>query len=70
MTGLKRAKDETRPQDAFSLMVLSGVERLTTALRRGDPFSEKALNDMLGLDRRLSAFSQALHDRLPVVEEE
>lgn len=70
MTGLPRAKDETRPQDAFTLMVLSGIERTTTALRRGDPFSERALHDMLALDRRLSAFSQALHDRLPVVEDE
>lgn len=69
MTGLPRAKDETRPQDAFSLMILFGIERMTTSLRRGDPFSEKALNDMLALDRRLSAFSQALHDRLPVVED-
>ena len=70
MTGLPRVKDETRPQDAFSLMVISGVERITTALRRGDAFSEKALQDMLTLDRRLSAFSAALHDRLPLVEDD
>lgn len=70
MTGLPRAKDETRPQDAFGLIVIYGVERMTTALRRGDPFSEKALHDMLSLDRRLSAFSTALHDRLPLVEED
>ena len=69
MTGLPREKDSTRPQDAFSLMVLGGVERLTHSLRRGDPFSEKALHDMLSLDRRLSAFSDALHARLPIVEE-
>lgn len=69
MSGLPRAKDETRPQDAFAIMVLGGIERLTTSLRRGDPFSEKALNEMLALDRRLSAFSQALHDRLPVTED-
>lgn len=70
MTGLPRAKDETRPQDTFDLMVLGGIERLTTALRRGDPFSEKALNEMIALDRRLSAFSAALHNRLPLTEDE
>lgn len=70
MTGLPRAKDETRPQDAFSVVMLGGIERLTTSLRRGDPFSEKALQDMLALDRRLSAFSTALHSRLPLTEDE
>lgn len=70
MTGLPRAKDETRPQDAFTLMVLGGVERMTHALRRGDPFSEKALLDMLALDRRLNAFSDALHSRMPITEDE
>lgn len=50
-------------------MVCGGVERLTSALRRGDPFSEKALNDMLALQRRLSAFSDALDARMPVVED-
>lgn len=62
--GLPRAKDETRPQDAFGLMVLSGVERLTTALRRGDPFSPKALADMQQLQRRLAAFTEALDARV------
>ena len=70
MSGLPRAKDQTRPRDAFALVVLDGVERMTTALRRGDPFSERALSDMLALDRRLSAFSTALHDRLPVSEDQ
>jgi hypothetical protein len=70
MTGLRRAKDETRPQDAFALVVLGGVERMTSALRRGDPFSEKALSDMLALERRLTAFSAALQARLPVLEDE
>lgn len=70
VTGLPRAKDETRPQDAFDLMVLGGIERLTTSLRRGDAFSEKALNEMLALDRRLAAFSAALHNRLPLTEDE
>jgi len=69
MTGLPRAKDETRAQDAFGLMVLGGIERLTFSLRRGDPFSEKALNDMMALDRRLGAFSDALAARLPLTED-
>jgi hypothetical protein len=69
MTGLTRAKDETRPQDAFTVMVLGGIERLTHALRKGDPFSEKALHDMQALDRRLRAFSDALSARLPLSED-
>lgn len=69
MTGLPRTKDETRPQDAFAVMILGGIETLTHRLRRGDPFSEKALQDMLQLDRRLNAFSDALHSRLPLTED-
>ena len=70
MSGLPREKDTTKGQDAFSLVLLGGVERMTHSLRRGNPFTEKALNDMLALDRRLNAFSDALHSRLPIVEEE
>lgn len=69
MAGLPRAKDETRPQDAFAVMILGGIETLTHRLRRGDPFSEKALQDMLQLDRRLNAFSDALHSRMPLTED-
>lgn len=70
MSGLPRSKDETRPQDAFTIIVLGGIETLTHRLRRGDPFSEKALNDMLALQRRLDAFSAALDSRLPLVEDD
>lgn len=70
MAGLPRAKDTTRPQDAFALVVVGGVERMTTALRRGDPFGEKALQDMLALQRRLAAFSDALDARMPLTEDE
>jgi hypothetical protein len=70
MGGLPRDKDTTRPQDAFSLILVAGIERLTTSLRRGDPFSEKALHDMLALQRRLAAFSDALDARMPVTEDD
>lgn len=70
MSGLPRMKDCTRPHDAFTIVMIGGIERLTTALRRGDPFSEKGLQEMLKLDQRLSAFSAALHDRLPLTEDE
>lgn len=70
MSGLPRMKDTTRPHDAFSLVLIGGIERLTTSLRRGDPFSEKGLQEMLALQRRLSAFSDALDARLPLTEDE
>jgi hypothetical protein len=68
MTGLPREKDVTRPQDAWTLLVCGGVEKLTYALQRGDPFSDRAVSDMLALQRRLGAFSNALDARMPVVE--
>lgn len=70
MTGLPRAKDTTRPREAFSLLVLAPLEHMTTALRRGDPFSGQALADMEALRNRLNAFEDALDARLAVVEDE
>lgn len=70
MPGLPRAKDETRPREAFAIMVLSPVEHMTNALRRGDAFSEQALHDMLALKRRLEAFSDALEARMSLVEDD
>ena len=69
MSGLHRAKDETRQQDAFSLLVCGGVERLTYALQRGDAFTDRALRDMQDLQRRLSAFSDALDRRVALQAE-
>ena len=70
MPGLPRATDTTRPRDAWALMVCGGVERMTEALRRGDPFSGKALEDMQRLQARLEAFSDALNARTSIVEDE
>ena len=70
MTGLPRAKDETRAREAFDLLVIDGIERLTTALRRGDAFTERGLRDMEKIRSRLNAFSQALDSRLALVEED
>jgi lipid-A-disaccharide synthase-like uncharacterized protein len=69
MTGLPRTKDATRPQEAWSLVVLGGIEKLTYALQRGDPFSEAALTDMRALARRLEAFKSALERREDVIED-
>ena len=66
--GLPRVKDNSRPQDAWTLLVCGGIERLTHALMRGDSFSERALQDMMKMDRRLNAFSNALNDRLKLTE--
>lgn len=68
MSGLPRAKDTTRQKDAFTLLILDGVERMTTSLRRGDPFSAKGLDEMQALQRRLKAFSDALEARVSALE--
>jgi len=70
MTGLPKVKDETRQQDAWRLFVLGGVEKMTYSLRKGDAFTERAVNDMMALQRRLQAFSDALDGRMSVVEED
>lgn len=69
MPGLPRTNDQTRPGDAWAIMVVGGVERLTYSLRKGEPFSDRALNDMLQLQRRLQAFSDALDMRLGITTE-
>ena len=63
MAGLPRMADTSRPRDAWAIVVLGGVESMTNALRRGDPFSERALDDMRQLRRRLDAFGAALDER-------
>lgn len=64
MTGLPRATDTTTHRSVFGLMLLDSFERLTNALRRGDPFSETALDDMRKLRSRYGAFADALDARL------
>ena len=60
MTGLPRRNDATRPREVFNILVLDPFENLTTALRRGQPFSEQALVEMEHLRNRMQAFSDAL----------
>lgn len=67
--GLPRVPDSTRPREAFALLVLEPVERLTTALRRGDAFSAQALADMEALRNRLKAFDAALDARISALED-
>ena len=62
--GLPRVADSTRPHDAFALVVLGGIEKMTWALNRGEAVSAKGLADMQALRRRLDAFSRALDARL------
>jgi hypothetical protein len=69
MAGLPRMKDETRPRDAWMIVVCGGVERLTEALRRGDAFDEQSLHDMRALRARLGAFDAALAGREQVLNE-
>jgi hypothetical protein len=61
--GFPRGPDQTCGRTAFGIILIEGVERMTTALRRGDPFSADALGDMLALRARLRAFSDALEAR-------
>lgn len=69
MTGLPRVADQSRPRDAWALVVCGGIERLTEALRRGDAFDEQSLHDMRALRSRLGAFSDALTAREAILEE-
>ncbi len=70
MAGLPKSKDTTRPREAFSILVLDSVERLTMSLRKGDPFTAQGLTDMQALSRRLGAFQDALNERLTLVEDD
>ena len=70
MKGLPRMQDSTRPRDAWMVAVCGGVESLTHSLRRGDAYTEKALDDLIALRRRLDAFGAALDYRLSVLNEE
>ena len=69
MNGLPRIADTSRPRDCWQVMVLGGIERLTDALRRGDPFDAQSLADMNALRMRLSAFDAALAARLRAAEQ-
>ena len=61
--GLPPVADSRRPHDAFTLMVIGGVEKMTWALHRGDAFTAKGLDEMQMLRRRLDAFGRALDAR-------
>lgn len=52
------------------MLVLGPVEQLTTALMRGDPFSEQALREMEHLRNRLAAFDSALQTRIDAEEKD
>lgn len=67
---LPRHNDASRPRDCWAVMVLGGVERMTEALRRGDPFDAQSVADMEQLARRLGAFKDALEMRLAILEDE
>lgn len=69
MKGLPRMQDSTRPRDAWALVVCGGIERMTEALRRGEPFDEQSLHDMRALRNRLAAFDAALAMREQVLED-
>lgn len=63
--GLSRQRDYY-PHEAYDIIVLAGIERLTYCLNRGDSFSARGLNDMMKLRRRLDAFGQALDRRMEI----
>ena len=70
MAGLPRATDTTRPREAFEILVLNAIERLTMCLRRGDSFTAQGLADMQALSRRLGAFQDALDERRKLIDTE
>ena len=66
MPDLPRANDITRKRSAWDVFVTGGLEALTTALRRGQAFRD--VEDLITLQRRFSAFSAALDERLAAAE--
>ena len=68
MPALPRHKDQTRPRDAFRLILIEGLERMTTALRRGDPLDARSVEEIEQVCRRADALQEALHGRLHLVE--
>ena len=67
---LPRAKDITRRLDLFDLMVIEPIERVTTLLRRGEPFTVEQVDRMERLRMRLEALIAALDARLSLVEDD
>lgn len=68
MAGLPRVADSRQPREAWDIFVEGGFERLTTALMKGDPFSERGLNQMKRLANRYGAFVNALDARTKPLE--
>lgn len=62
--GLSRVQDNSPPKTVFNLMICYGMENMTKALMRGDPFTAHALQEMETLRARFRAFSNALDNRL------
>lgn len=70
MNGLPEITKPSRPQSAFYLLFIAGLERVTKALMDGKAFDQRALDDMQLLRRRCDAFSRALDARMEVVDED
>lgn len=66
MTRLPASKSD-RPRDVFVMLHLSGLERITTALRMGDEFD---MRDLTPLVQRSKAMIQAYEWRLEQMKEE
>lgn len=64
MTGLPAIPTQRKPRDLMLIMLIDPVEKLTEALQRGHAFDDASLNEMIILQRRLSAFGFALQARL------
>ena len=70
MPALPRHKDTTSPRDAFKVIVLGGLESMTTALRRGDAINAQSVAEIEAVCNRADALRAALESRLAVLEDE
>jgi hypothetical protein len=61
--GLPRIQSAIRRRPVWDIMVLSGVEKLTSHLMSGAECSADDLSDMRALRQRLRAFGMALEAR-------
>ena len=66
--GLPEITKPSRPQSAFYLLFIKGIENVTRALAEGRGFDDQALADLTLLRRRADGFIAAFDARIAVID--